>query len=103
MGVSLRGHINLLLSPVPQTGGQLLSVLPLAPDGSCYCSVSNLDVIATSTAFTFPGGLDSTTVCIVRLLVTKNVPADVNGDSLISFADEMRCERIPTLTRASRA
>jgi len=86
--VWLRGHLTLLLSPVPATGGQLLSVLPQAPDGSCYCSVSNTDVIATSTAFTFPGGLNSTTVCIVRLLVSRTVPADVNQDQQISVADQ---------------
>lgn len=86
--VFLRGHLTLLLSPVPATGGQLLSILPRAPDGSCYCSVSSMDVIATSTAFTFPGGLNSTQVCIVRLLVSKRVPADVNLDGVINMADE---------------
>jgi hypothetical protein len=87
--VDLRGHITLLLSPVPVTGGQLLATLPINPaDGSCFCGVDDQDVIATSTAFTFPGGLDTQEVCIVRLLVTKEPPADANRDGVINAADE---------------
>lgn len=90
--VSLRGHLTLLLSPVPNTGGQMLAALPRRPDGSCACPVpAATPVVATTTALTFPTAetqVGTATVCIVRLLVSRNVAADVNLDGVVNFADE---------------
>jgi hypothetical protein len=90
--VFLRGHITLLLTSGAQrlVGQQLLAVLPAAPGGSsCACQVGSADVVATSTSFLYPtGALNNTQVCIVRLLVSKFIPMDVNQDGLVSVVDE---------------
>lgn len=89
--MNLRGHVTLLLSPVPQTGGQLLALLPRV-GGSCPCSPSlSNPVIATTTAVTFPNAdtqPGTATVCIVRLLVSRVVAADVNRNSVVDSSDE---------------
>ena len=89
--VSLRGHVTLNLSPVPQTGGQLLAVLPRR-GGACPCSPSDANpVVATTTALTLPTPATlpgAATVCIVRLLVSRSVAADVNGDRVVDAGDE---------------
>ena len=75
----LRGHVTLQLSPVPQTGGQLLALLDCACVGGGVAD----DTITTSTGFT-----NGTEVCIVRLQVMRrSVPADVNEDGFVNAAD----------------
>lgn len=78
--VSLRGHVTLY--PVPAFGGMLVAVLPL---GSCPCSPSSNPVIVTTTALAaIPTGFD---VCMVRLLISRDVRADVDGNGIIDTLD----------------
>ena len=87
--IYLRGHIT--MSPVPAFGGNLLAILPLGPTGECDCTPGNNDILATSTALAFDrsnltGVLPD--VCIVRLLISRTVAADVNLDGIIDVRDE---------------
>lgn len=90
--VFLRGHFN--LSPVPAEGGALIVILPRrASDGTCACTPEK-DVITTTTALA-EGSANSTSgldVCIVRLLVSPKVKADVNGDNVVDTLDVMAVE-----------
>jgi hypothetical protein len=84
--VYLRGHIT--LSPVPAVGGSLLAIFPLDPEGNCSCTPENNGIIATSTAISYPRDTPNIAdVCIVRLLIDKDVFADVNLDRLIDEVD----------------
>jgi len=92
--VYLRGHIT--LSPVPAVGGSFIGILPMDPFGNCSCTPEDKDIIATTTAIAYPrDDPDVADVCIVRLLVSKDVFADVNLDRMIDSIDVMLVEKSP--------
>jgi len=85
--VFLRGHVT--MNPVPTVGGQLIAIVPQNPTGTCYCSPPQYSVIGTTTALSYPpgGSLGTPDVCIIRVTLSKDVPADVNQDGVINQFD----------------
>lgn len=82
--VQLRGHATMTI--VPARGGGLIGALPVAQDGSCPCTPFPNQIILTTTALAeLPES--SPDVCIVRLLASMQVAADVNLDRVVDDTD----------------
>jgi len=70
----------------------LLAILPMAANGQCLCTPADQDVLASTTAITFPArnrtiNFTLPEVCVVRLLISATLRADVNLDHIIDNAD----------------
>jgi len=88
--VFLRGQVQLY--PVPAVGGAVLATLPLDEEGKCACTPESNAVFATTTAISYPEGVEFpnvTDVCIVRLKIDNTLPEDVNLDYVVNLLDMM--------------
>jgi hypothetical protein len=65
----------------------MLAVLPRNANGTCACTpVAN--VVVTSTAIAYPRDSANPDVCIVRLLISRQVIFDVNLDGIVNSVDQ---------------
>ena len=89
--VHLRGQTTFQAQLIGDVQYQLLAALPKTASGSCTCTPGDNDVIITTSATTQP--TTNTFVgfpwdaCLVRLRVSRDVPADINQDGVVNSAD----------------